>query len=461
MLHRLVINGLRGATAAYIAYPIAERLEKRDVSRKQTAFAAEMRRPFAERRRRSWDALVDTVRFAGTMVPYYKELFQRIGFDPERLARDERYLDDIPHLTKDVIRAEGDRLLRQDHADFVKHVSKTGGSTGTSAHITYDQEAADWSSAVTRHARACIGNTHARTELHFASKFPDVFPWRARLREHLKCFAMNRYNIFFATFEPDELEEIWQKIRSIRPHLVHAHPSTIYQLALHVQAHHAGQRGFAIFESSGELLTARQRSTIAQALRCDVIDRYGLAEVGVVAYQTDRCATTMTMFDPLAWPEIAAIEADDDLPSRPRAKTGELVLTALKNRVMPLIRYRTGDVAVMAETDDGFVVHEMVGRTHDVIEIGGRKLPTHYIQDVLDRVGGIQQFQIEQHGGQPLFRLVPEPGCDAEGIRQRLAGWWHDGIAVEFVDASALKLQGWRSKFRHLVTTPQNQSPPQ
>jgi phenylacetate-coenzyme A ligase PaaK-like adenylate-forming protein len=460
MLHRAFMNGLRGLVASLVVYPLAERLEGRDVRSKRRAFASELGRRFAERRQRSWAALVDLVRFAGANVPYYRDLFARIGFDPEKLTRDPRYFQDLPYLTKDLIHSEGERLLRSDHASFRKHVAKTGGSTGHSAHIVYDQDAADWSSAVTRHARAAVaeigkaGKIGFRSELHFASKFPEAFPLADQLREYMKCLAMNRSNVFFSSLDPDELEKIWSKIKSIRPYLLHAHPSTIVHLAHFVEAHRGADKAFEIFESSGEMLSRKQRETIARVLRCVVIDRYGLAEVGVVAYQTDPQDTAMVVFDPFCWPEIATVDGSDELPCRDDATGGELVLTAIRNRMMPLVRYRTGDLAVLGETSRGFVIHEMIGRTHDVIELAGRRIPTNYLQDVLDRVGGIRTFQVEIVQGRPVLRIVPEPNSGLEGIRNRLAGWWGDAIDVQFIKPSDLKLQGWRCKFRHLVGAP-------
>jgi phenylacetate-CoA ligase len=452
MLHQAIINGVRGFTGSLMLFPLAQRLEGRDMRGKQRLFAAEMAQPFQTRRRSSWAATIETVRFAAVSVPYYRELFARIGFDPDKLARDPKFLNDIPLLTKDIIRDEGERLLREDHAAYRRHPAKTGGSTGPSAHIFYDQEAADWSSAVTRYARTLVGAGPMQSELHFASKFPEQFPWKARMREQVKCLANNRYNIFFSSFEPDELEQIWQQIQSIRPHLVHGHPSTLYQLALHVEAKYGGARAFNIFESSGELLEKKQREAIFRAFNCRVIDRYGLAEIGVAAYQTDPQRSGMLVFDPLAWPEIIPAERGADFAGAEGASSGELVFTGLKNRMMPLIRYRTGDLATLREAPEGFVIEEMVGRVHDIVEIAGRRLPTHYVQDLLDRIGAVKEFQIEIRQGRPTFRIVVEPGADREAFRERLASWWGDAVDVEFIESSALNLQGWRSKFRHLVS---------
>jgi phenylacetate-CoA ligase len=451
MLHRNLINGAMGFAAALLAYPLAERFEGRDVRSKVRSLGREMARPFAERRLASWAAVVDTVRHAAVMVPYYRDLFARIGFDPEKLVADARYLHDIPYLTKDVIREQGNRLLRDDHAEARKHVSKTGGSTGPAALIVYDQEAADWSSAVTRHVRGGIGKRHFHSELHFAAKFPDEFPLRDRLRERAKCLAMNRHNIFFASFESAELETMWRDIKLIRPHLVHGHPSTMYQLALHVDAKLDRTRAFRIFESSGELLKGHQRETISRVFQCDIVDRFGLAEVGIVAYQAGRRDPAMLVLDSMAWPEIAAAEGADNLSSGENGEAGELVVTATKNRMMPLIRYRTGDLAMLSQTSRGFELEELVGRIHDVVEIAGRKLPTHYIQDVLDRIGGIKEFQIEIRQRRPVLRLVPDSGAKLDDIRARIGRYWQGAADVEFISSSELRLLGRRRKFRHLV----------
>lgn len=448
---RRIYNAARGLVGAIGVFPVAERLEGRDIRGRQAALAAEMNFPFSTRRRRSWNRLVDTVRFAGSRVPYYRDLFAKLHFDPDKLARDAGYLKEIPPLTKDIIREQGERMLREDHAGQRKHVTKSGGSTGPSTHVIYDQDAADWSSAVTRYARARIGAGPTRAELHLASHFGDAVPIRDRLREQLKCIANNRFNLELASFAPHELDRMWRRIRAIRPHLLHGHSSTLYQLAVHVQARGEAARAFRVFESSGELLGANQREMIERVFGCRVVDRYGLAEAGVVAYQTDAAADGMTVFDPVVWPEILDVETASG-GSRGDDECGELIVTPLANRMMPLIRYRTGDVAALRETGAGFVLRALMGRVHDVVELGGVPVPTHHVQDVLDRIGGICQFQIENGSDRPVIRIVPEANSCTEAIRRGVRRHWSDCVDVEFIGLGGLKRQGWRSKFRHLVT---------
>lgn len=449
-------NGVRGLVGSAAIFRVAERLERRNIRGRQSALGDEMSLPFAERRRRSWERLVRTARFAGATVPYYRDLFADIGFDPDRLTNDPAYFAKIPLLTKDIIREQGDRLLREDHASHRKHVCKTGGSTGPSANILYDQRGADWSSAVTRLARAMVGAGPLRSELHLAAEFGDPIPFGDRVREQVKCLANNRFNLTFATFSKAELDRIWQRILKIRPYLIHGHPSTLHQLAVHLETRGIradAKPAFQVFESSGEALSATQRELITRVFGCRVVNRYGLAEAGVVAYQLDRERDIMRVFDPVVWPEIVDVEFGSELASDPGDQTGELVVTALTNRLMPLLRYRTGDLASLRESDGGFELQRVIGRVHDVIDLAGTPVPTHYVQDVLDRIGGVREFQVERSEHRPVFRIVPESSASMEKIERGLRKHWQASIDVEFVEMESLKRQGWRSKFRHLVFT--------
>lgn len=437
------VRQLRGLFSAHVAYPVAERMEKRHIRGKVAEMRHHYARPFAERLALAQRRTQEIVTYAGQHVPYYRDLFKRIGFDPARLASDPRYLQDLPYLDKEIIRAEGERLLSDELKGGPRHERKTGGSTGLSCMIYYDQEALDYSAAVVLFARAAIGHTRSRSELHFACRFPDAQPGRWPTREDLKCLAMNRSNIFFDRLDTVGLEEMWRLLRLRRPYLIHGHPSTIHALACHVEAQHPGERAFEVFESSGELLHPHQRQKIAQALGCRVIDRYGLAEFGVVAYELDGNSGDLQVLDSEAWPESLVSDADG---------TEELVFTGFRNRLMPLIRYRTGDLAHVEQNEQGFFLRNVVGRMHDLIPIAGIPHPTHHVMDMLDhRVGSIQEFQIDVRSSPPTLRIVPEPGASVEHIRQRIEQFWPEGFLVEFVGADDFVRVGRHQKFRHLV----------
>jgi phenylacetate-CoA ligase len=435
---------LKGLLSVGVAYPLAERYEERDVRSKIKILRQHYRWPFKDRLVKAQRSLVETLQFAGNKVPYYRDLFTSIGFDPSSVGRDIQYLQDLPWLTKDIIREQGARLYSQDLSQVRHYMCKTGGSTGLSCHIAYDQLAADWSAAVTLYARERAGNTKRRSELHFACRFPDMVDPGWPTREDFKCFAMNRSNIFFDRLDDIGLAEIWETLKRRKPYMVHAHPSTIFALACYIERKFGRAKTFEVFESSGELLESHMRETISRVLKCRVVDRYGLAELGVMAYELHRDNKGLQILDSEGWAESRETATGDH----------ELVFTGFHNRLMPLIRYTTGDLARVEQRNDGFYLTDVVGRIHDIIHLDGVAYPTHTIQDMLDhRVGGIQEFQIDVRGEKPILRIVPESHADPAQIAEKIENYWPNAMIVEFVGHDGFIRVGHRAKFRHVVTS--------
>lgn len=440
---RQPLRSIKGLMGAYIAYPLAQHLEKRCVLPKRDALRKYYQLPFAARVNICQNQLADILSFAKIYVPYYRDLFLQLSFDPEKIRKDIAYLQDIPYLTKDIIREQGARLYSAPLDTIRHHACKTGGSTGLSCTVYYDQAAVDYSAAVTLYARECIGKLRHQPEIHFACRFPGDAPPKWPSREDVKCFAMNRSNIFFNRLDDVGLEEIWQTLQHRKAHLVHAHPSTIYALACYVERCYGTGHAFNIFESSGELLENYQKEKISTVLQCSVINRYGLAEFGVIAYQLDPLFNHMQFFDSEGWPESRSVNDDS---------ARELVFTGFRNKLMPLIRYATGDLARVEQKQNNLIMTNVVGRMHDLVAINSVVYPTHHIMDMLDhRVGGIQEFQIDLKSTVPILRIVPEPSANLIHIQEKINQFWGQGVDVQFVGADDLVRVGRHQKFRHLV----------
>ena len=437
---------VKGLTSAFIAYPIAQEIEKRKVSTKLCELRNYFKMPLDQRKKIIRNRLVDTLEHAQFHVPYYRDLFASNHISIEKIRRDLSYFNDIPLLTKDIILEQGNRLLSSSLSETRHYACKTGGSTGQSCVIYYDQIAADYSSAVTLYVRERVGNKKYKSEVHFACRFPDAIDTKWPSREDFKCFAMNRTNIFFDRVDDKGLEGIWRTLKRRKPYMAHEHPSTMYALACYVGNKYGSDKTFEIFESSGEVLGQEMRETISRNLNCEVINRYGLAELGVMAYELDGHIGGLQVIDSEGFAESMLI-GDSKIEE-------ELIFTGFRNRLMPLIRYRTFDSASVDETDDGYVLNNLVGRIHDLVTINGVEHTTHYIQDVLDyRVGGIQEFQIDLRTTPPTLRIILGNLGNMENIRQKIESFWGDAFKLCFVGQGDLIRAGRHSKFRHVVTS--------
>ncbi len=429
---------------AYALYPLAEKVQRRRIRSKLRTLSSHAKRPFHERKTWQLQRLGQMLQLAGESVPYYRELFAQTNFEPRTVEADPSYLQQLPYLTKDIIRREGTRLLSERFSQTALHVRKTGGSTGPSALIHYSQEALDWTAAVNLLVLEWTGKKRYWKEVHLSTRFPGSIPLRDRLKERVKCLALNRINILTDRLDDQGLARLWNELFRARPYLVQAHPSTMWALSRFVKKHSYDARGvLQVFESTGEVLDPVKRRFIQETLNCRVVNRYGNAEFGVIAYSPELEEDGyLRLLDFMVWPEVGATE--DGPP--------ELIFTGLTNSAMPLIRYRTGDHGELQEDADGFLLRNLRGRVHELVRVGNRTYPTHYFQDLLDRIGGITEFQIlDRNDGYPLLKIVPDELESCEALSARVAHWLGNNVDVMLVDVDGLERVGRNSKFCHVV----------
>lgn len=428
---------------AYILYPVLEKtllrriLVKLEIIKKYGKISLPVRLVLRKKK------LADVLRMAKENVPYYRELFRKLNFDPGKVEKDTSYLNELPYLDKNIIIEQGPRLLNKKYTRDSLHIRKTGGSTGPSTLIYYSQSALDWTAAANLLVFEWAGKKRHMREAQLSNRQPNLEPWENRLKERLKCLAMNRTNILTDIFDKDSLAKIWERLKKAKPYLIQGHPSTLYALALFLKGNNETAEGILkVFESTGEVLDKKKRETIEDAFSCEVFDRYGNAEFGVVSHELKDPKGKQKVLDFITWPEILNLENG----------INEIVLTGLTNDAMPLIRYRTGDLGKLEVCEDGFYLKDIQGRVHDIVKIGDKNYPTHYIQDLLDKIGGVAEFQLELKDSLlPLLRIALSDANAKGAITERINALWLGKIVLEFTDFAGLKRVGWREKFRYVV----------
>jgi phenylacetate-CoA ligase len=147
------------------------------------------------------------------------------------------------------------------------------------------------------------------------------------------------------------------------------------------------------------------REKLEELFGCMVFNSYGLSEVGGpgVAFE---CVAQDGLH---VWSDHFLVEVIDPRTgeSLPPGEEGELVITTLSREAMPLIRYRTRDIAAIL--DDGICecgrAHRRIswikGRTDDMIKVRGVNVFPSQIEHVLMRIPGVgnnYQIVVEKRG---------------------------------------------------------------
>lgn len=193
-----------------------------------------------------------------------------------------------------------------------------------------------------------------------------------------------------------------------------------------------------------EAWTEEMRTEIERRLGIRACDIYGLSEIAGPGVACDcEYKSGMHFQDDHYYPEIVD---PDTLEQLPYGEHGELVITTLDKEGMPLLRYRTRDIASLDNTPCAcgrttVKLRKITGRSDDMLIIRGVNVFPSQIESVLlknpsvqphyhinvDRVNNLDTLEI-------LVELSPEAFsdkvADVEAIRSKLAAEMASGISV-------------------------------
>lgn len=166
-----------------------------------------------------------------------------------------------------------------------------------------------------------------------------------------------------------------------------------------------------------ETLTAKQQYNISKAFGCKVISRYGAEELGILGYQEDRekgfiLNTCNYIFEVLKLNEDSSV-----LPG----EIGRVVVTDLHSDALPLIRYETGDLAVLGDVfleNNSWAksLKSLSGRVIQIINApNGDKLFSSYFENILEKYTIVTQYQLIQETEKDFtLRIVPKESFKPE-----------------------------------------------
>lgn len=432
--------------ASFICHPLAEVYLRRDIASKVSQlnryYMLHETEKVMIRRKKLHDALLHAVH----NVPYYRDAFSSKFAVIDKILIDEKYLLDLPLLTKEHICEHKGRLHSQN-LDHVKYYhTRTGGTTGEAANIFYDTEAADYSSATTLFCRSHWGVPRWHENTHLVSKQPVSKKTAINFHQIFKNICMNRQNLEVGFLTDDAFIEISKRVINFRPDILHGHPSTIYALANWALESGVDIKSVTkIVETTGELLTSKHRKKIEECFVRPVVNRYGLAEAGVIAYQfpsSQYRKNSLKVLDSEVWLEEIPIDG-----------LSHLGITTFRNKLMPLIRYMPGDLGTVNSDDDGLWLTNLFGRVHDKITIGGKSFLTHYLMDLIDhQIKGVDQWQIVlKEKNDTMLKIKPTNFEDCERLKHAFWETFGPTLKISFCNSDGFLLKGERNKFRFVV----------
>ena len=195
----------------------------------------------------------------------------------------------------------------------------------------------------------------------------------------------------------------WDTIRRIQPDTIMCVPSFILKLIQYAEEHNIDYKNSSIRRIIGIGEGLRDQNFELNLLGRKIKEKWDV-QLFATYSSTEMGATFSECEYGLGGhvhPELIIVEiiGEDGLPV-PDGQPGEIVVTTLGVEAMPLLRFRTGDIAAKIVEQcpcgrNSYRLTPLVGRKNNMIKLKGTTLYPPAINDVLDNTDYVENYVIE------------------------------------------------------------------
>lgn len=360
-------------------------------------------------------ALRSVIRSCVEYSPHYRELLRDV-YQRDPLPEQFSFADfqRIPILAKDAIREDPDRFLTKSASQM--DVVSTSGSSGKPLKFFLDKNRSVKEWAFINHIWSRIGYKADQRRAVLRGVLienVDKHPWNFDP-------AMNELHLSPFHLTAEHIEHYLELIQKYRVTYLHGYPSAMFLLAKHAQraswpyAPHI--RGLLPISES---IYPYQRELLLNTFpNARILPFYGMSEKVAIAGEVPG-EPDLYEFEPLYG--IAELVDEQHQPIVEIGRRGRLIGTSLLFSGMPLLRYDTGDEAVLAQSPT----------RENCYRLRVRNIRSRWAQEYLVGANGalismaainihsatyalIQEFQFYQDTpGRATIRIVPTAGRTA------------------------------------------------
>lgn len=339
------------------------------------------------------DRLIKTLKRVGTHVPFYRNRFQELKLDPEKI-KSIGDLRDYPFTLKQDLRDNYPYGLFAVPLREVVRVHSSSGTTGMATVVGYSQnDIVCWSNLVAR--ILCSAGVTPDDVIQIAFGY-GLFTGGFGLH-----YGAERLGASVIPISSGNTKRQIQIMQDFKTTALVCTPSYALKIADVMMDMGINPNGLSLRYGlfGAEPWSEAMRLEINERLGIRATDNYGLSEVmgPGVAGECEECNGLHMNEDHFLF-EI--LDPDSLEPVAP-GEVGELVITTLTKEAFPVIRYRTRDLTRMIPEPcpcgrTSSRISRMLGRSDDMLIIKGVNVFPTQIEAVL--------FEIE--GTEPHYRLI-------------------------------------------------------
>jgi phenylacetate-CoA ligase len=321
-------------------------------------------------------------------IPFYTELFKSANIIPSDIQHAQD-LKKIPIITKEDVRKNyPDRIIAKGTNLKKCHIAKTTGSSGTPLEICFGYADRNFFYALINYAFFESGvNWFDKIITIRHESETRQRSWKTKLN----FWKPQRKNI--SIFDP--LTTIVDELNNSKPDVIYTYPSVLTLLEKEILGTKELSFRPKVIWTVGETLSNASRASLSKVFNSEIFRLYATEEFGPLAFECKKHNGYHIITN------NAVVEiVNEDKDAKPGEK-GEIIVTSLANKIMPLIRYRLGDIGIAAPSECGCgrnlpLIERIEGREDDFIVLpSGRKISPRMI-NVMEDIEGIKEYQTIQ-----------------------------------------------------------------
>lgn len=378
------------------------------------------------------DRMAEALAYLSTHSPFYKNLFQKNRIDPSKIKKIED-LQHIPYVEKHHLQERNQDFVCVPRNKIVDYITTSGtlGDPVTFAMSDKDLDRLAYNEAI---SFACAGG-NSEDVYQLMTTIDKRF--MAGLAYFLGIRKLGAGIIRVGNGIP-ELQ--WDTIQRIKPNAIICVPSFILKIIRYAEENGIDYKNSSIKKAIciGENL--RQQDFSLNLLGEKIKEKWDIE-----LYSTYASTEMASTFCECQYgrgghhhPELIITELlDKDGNVVKDGEVGELTITTLGVEAMPLLRFKTGDVArfhcepcACGRTTKR--ISPIIGRTNQMIKFKGTTLYPAAIFDVLDHIDYIENYLVE----------VSDSECGTDNIKVFVGAKKHEvQIVKELKDSFRAKLR--------------------
>lgn len=307
--------------------------------------------------------------------------------------------NNIPIMTKRDLQQPLSERLSNGFTQNNVYVNKTSGSSGDPFIFAKDKfcHALIWSVFIDCYSWFNLNFQNSKQARFYGIPLDKKGYYKERLKDHLS----NRFRFSVFDLSDSQFEKNVEKFKRTRFDYINGYTSSIVQFTKYLHRKNIILKtvcpSLKACIVTSEMLFEDDKVLLETQLGIPIINEYGAAELGLIAFQNTKNEWLINTNDLF----VEILDNNNDV--LPFGEEGRIVITSLYNKAHPFIRYDLGDIGKLTKnsTPQKPILEKLIGRTNDIITLpSGKKaagLSFYYVtKTIIEDNANVKEFVIEQ-----------------------------------------------------------------